>query len=96
MLLEFHFLFISKSKKQYFVTPKMKFSFQWEHSRIAKFRCSICCKVRVIDFPISPETLYSLKFSNSNGLITQLTDRNGVHAAEREDELLWKIDSKIW
>ena len=52
LLLEFHFFFTSKSVEQYFVKPKMKSSFQWDYPRIMKFRFSVYCKVRVIDFPI--------------------------------------------
>ena len=73
--------------KQYFVKPKMKFSFQWEHSRVVNFRFSICCKVRVIDFPILPETLYSFKFSISNGIVVQFCYRKGVCAAENKNHV---------
>ena len=64
--------------KQYFVKPKMKFSFQWESSTIVKFRFSICSKERLIDFPILPKTLSLFKCSVSIGLVVQFCYREGA------------------
>ena len=89
LLLEFHFFFTSKSVEQYFVKPKMKSSFQWDYPRIMKFRFSVYCKVRVIDFPNWPETLslYSFKFAISDGLVVQFCYRKGARTAERKNQV---------
>ena len=73
--------------KQYFVKPKMKFLFQWEHYRIVKRQFSICCKVRAIDFAICLETQYSFKISIPKGLVVQFCYRKGICDAERKNQV---------
>ena len=65
----------------------MKFLFQWEHSRIVKFRCSTCCKVRATNFAICLETQYSLKISIPKGLVVQFRYRKGICDAERKKQV---------